>query len=127
MSTGPWESGDGLEILGSGDVILAKNQPNRLRNKQMGTSAWEPASQHLVAICQPSSCEISVQYSRSKILPKILLKSTAFSQSRNEALNYVENTMYFETSDLKILFLMIRNSEITIKYPYGPLNSRQHQ
>ena len=37
----PWESGDGLEIWGSGDVILAKNQPNRLRNKQMGTSAWE--------------------------------------------------------------------------------------
>ena len=26
--------------------------------------------------------------------------------------------MYFETSDLKIHFLMIRNSEITIKYPY---------
>ena len=50
-------------------------------------------------------------------------KCTAVSQSRNEALNYVENTMYFETSDLKIHFLMIRNSEITImyytiKYPY---------
>ena len=44
----------------------------------------------------------------------------AFSQSRNEALNYVENTKYFETSDLKIHFLMIRNSEITIKYPYCP-------
>ena len=41
----------------------------------------------------------------------------AFSQSRNEALNYVENTMYFETSDLTILVLMIRNSEITIEYP----------
>ena len=26
--------------------------------------------------------------------------------------------MYFETSDFKIHFLMIRNSEITIKYPY---------
>ena len=26
--------------------------------------------------------------------------------------------MYFETSDLKIHFLMIRNSEIPIKYPY---------
>ena len=35
----PWESGDGLEIWGSGDVILAKNQPNRLRNKQMGITA----------------------------------------------------------------------------------------
>ena len=56
-----------------------------------------------------------------------VLKSTAFSQSRNEALNYVENTMYFETSDLKIHFLMIRNREITIKYPYGPLYSGQHQ
>ena len=33
--------------------------------------------------------------------------------SRNEALSYVENTMYFETSDLKIHFLMIRNKEIT--------------
>ena len=31
-------------------------------------------------------------------------KCTAHSQSRNEALNYVENTMYFETSDLKIHF-----------------------
>ena len=30
-----------LEIWGSGDVILAKNQPNRLRNTQMATSARE--------------------------------------------------------------------------------------
>ena len=36
----PRESGDGLEIWGLGDVILAKNQPNRL-NKQMPTSARE--------------------------------------------------------------------------------------
>ena len=67
-------------------------------------------------------------YCRSKIPPKILLKSTAFSQSQNEALNYVENTMYFETSDLKIHFLMIRNSEITVKYPYSLCSySGQHQ
>ena len=47
--------------------------------------------------------------------------------SRNETLNYVENTMYFETSDLKIHFLMIRNSEILIKYPYTLSYSGQHQ
>ena len=35
--------------------------------------------------------------------------------------------MYFETSDLKIHFLMIRNIEITIKYPYCPSYSGQHQ
>ena len=35
--------------------------------------------------------------------------------------------MYFETSDLKIHFLMIPNSEITIEYPYGASYSRQHQ
>ena len=35
--------------------------------------------------------------------------------------------MYFETSDLKIHFLMIRNSEITIEYPYGFSYSAQHQ
>ena len=35
--------------------------------------------------------------------------------------------MYFETSDLKIHFLMIRNSEITIKYPYYPSYFGQHQ
>ena len=28
-------------MWGSGEVILAKNQPNRLRNKQMATSARE--------------------------------------------------------------------------------------
>ena len=39
----PWENGDGLEIWGSGEVILAKNQLNRLRNKQMGISAREPS------------------------------------------------------------------------------------
>ena len=32
-----------------------------------------------------------------------------------------------KTSDLKILFLMIRNSEITIEYPYGFSYSAQHQ
>ena len=41
LSKAPWENGDGLEIWGSGYVILAKNQPNRLGNKQMGTSAWK--------------------------------------------------------------------------------------
>ena len=54
---------------------------------------------------------------RNQIVPKIVLKCTAISQSRNEALNYVENTMYFETSDLKIHFLMVRNSEISINIP----------
>ena len=29
--------------------------------------------------------------------------------------------MYLETSDLKIHFLLIRNTEITSKYPYHPL------
>ena len=51
----------------------------------------------------------------------------AFSQSRNEALNDVENTMYFETSDLKILVLTIRNNEITIKYLYSLSYSGEHQ
>ena len=37
----PQESGDGLEIWGSADVILAKNQPNRLKNKQMAAFALE--------------------------------------------------------------------------------------
>ena len=46
-----------------------------------------------------------------------LQPSKAFSQSRNEALNYVENNIYFETSDSKMLVLMIGNIEITIKYP----------
>ena len=41
----------------------------------------------------------------------------AFSQSQNEAVNFVENIIYFETSDLKIHFVMIQNIEITIKYP----------
>ena len=57
----------------------------------------------------------------------MLLKSAAFIQSQNEALNHVENTMYFETSDLKILVLMIRTSEITIKYPNSLSYSGQHQ
>ena len=44
-----------------------------------------------------------------------------FSESKRGSLcNYVENTIYFETSDLKIHFLMIGNIEITIKYPYCP-------
>ena len=43
LSTDPWESGDGLEIWGSGDGILPKNQPNPLKNKQMATSAREPS------------------------------------------------------------------------------------
>ena len=36
--------------------------------------------------------------------PKIVQKCPVFSESRNEALNYVENTIYFETSDLKSIF-----------------------
>ena len=68
-------------------------------------------------------------YINCTLVQKIGPKCSAFSQRQNEALNYVENTMYFETSDLKIHFLMIRNSEITIiiKYAYCPSYSGQHQ
>ena len=120
MSTGPWESGAGLEIWGSRVGILAKNQPNRLLNKQMATSARE-------ASITAFAGDLPAVWFCRKILPKIVPKCTAFSQSRNEALNYVENTMYFETSGLKIHFLMIRNIEITIKYPYGHLYYGQYR
>ena len=78
------------------------------------------------SICLQSFRNLIVKYPCINAGVKIS-KFTASSQSQNEALSYVENTMYFEASDLKIHFLMIRNSEITIKYPYGASYSPQHQ
>ena len=93
----------------------------------MDTSSHRrPASQHLLAICETFTCEISVHYSNNKILPEIWITSTVVCQSRNESINYVENTIYFETGDLKIHFLMIRNIEIPIKYLYTPSYSGKH-
>ena len=43
-----WETGDGLEVRASGDEFLAKNQPNRLGNTEMGNTALEPQLTTLV-------------------------------------------------------------------------------
>ena len=86
----------------------------------------------------PANAPVGTQVPGFSTMPeKILQYRAEFSPTRVSAsdidfkrhfvLNYVENTMYFETSDLKIHFLMIRNSEITIKYPYGDSYSPQHQ
>ena len=41
LSLVTWETGDGLEVRTSSDEFLAKNQPNRLRNTEMGNPAPE--------------------------------------------------------------------------------------
>ena len=53
LSMVTWETGDGLEVRASGDEFLAKNQPNRLRNNEMGNLA--PESQLTALICQLTS------------------------------------------------------------------------
>ena len=68
-----------------------------------------------------------------KLWESISLSKASFIEQDRQATHcanfspYVKNTMYFETSDLKIHFLMIRNSEIPIKHPYAAFYSRQNQ